>query len=179
MVDAVTRFLDRKDTLLARLDEQLQRAADIPEAAKTLCEYTGRELNLADCVVYLPEGDNGLYLQAAWGARRGTQRLPDSRLHLPIGRDVAGDCARLLELQRMDDARADPRHPPRTDPPPPELALVEPARSELAAPISHDHLLLGVLDSEDPAPGFYDARYERVFQGIADCSAPHFWRLRR
>jgi putative methionine-R-sulfoxide reductase with GAF domain len=79
-----------------------------------------------------------------------------------------GDCARQLRTQRVDDARHDPRY----------VRDNEPWLSELSVPLSHDGVLLGVLDSEDALVAFYDARYEQVFEAIADCGAAHLWRLR-
>jgi len=167
-VEAVTRFLERRQALLARLDDQLRQAETRLEAARVLCDYTGRELNLADCVVYLPIGGGGALTQvAAWGPKRCAERLLDSHLH-GIGIDVVGDCARQLCTQRVDDARSDLR-PIRDD---------EPHLSELSVPISHDGILLGVLDSEDAHTAFYDVRYEQAFEAIADCGAAHLWRLR-
>jgi putative methionine-R-sulfoxide reductase with GAF domain len=167
-VDAVTRFLDRRQALLARLDEQLRQAESALEAARVLCDYTGRELNLADCVVYLPDGGAELKQAAAWGPKRGAERLLESRIRLPIGTGIVGDCARQLRAQRVDDTRHDPRY----------VCDDEPRLSELSVPICHDEILLGVLDSEDAHTAFYDARYEQAFEAIAGCAAAHLWRLR-
>ena len=169
MPDAVTRFLDRSESMLVRLDEQLQQAESTQEAAWTLCEYTGRELNLADCVVYLPTGDAGLVLTATWGPKRGADRMLESRVRLPVGRGIVGACARQLQLLRVDDTREDARY----------VNDIEPGLSELAVPICHDDILLGVLDSEHAIAAFYDSRYEQAFEAIADRSAAHLWRLRK
>lgn len=167
-MDVVTRFLERRDTMLSRLDEQLRHAADSAEAAWILCEYTGRELNLADCVVYLPAGTGILAQAAAWGPKRGGERMLESRLRLPPGTGIVGHCARDMHALRVDDTRSDPRY----------VADDRSNLSELAVPIAHDEVLLGVLDSESPELGFYDARYEAVFAAIAECAAARFWRLR-
>lgn len=138
------------------------------EAARILCDYTGRELNLADCVVYLPSGGKGLAQAAAWGTKRGAERMLEPHLHLSIDEGVVGECARQLRTQRVDDTRHDLRCA-HDD---------EPRLSELSVPISHDGILLGVLDSEDAHTAFYDARYEQAFEAIAACGALHLWRLR-
>jgi len=167
--DAVTRFLDRSDTMLVRLDEQLRLAESAQEAAWFICEYTGRELNLADCVVYLPTEAGGLVQTAAWGPKRGTDRMLESRIHLAIGKGIAGACARQLRTLRVDDTREDPRY----------VSDIEPCLSELAVAICQDEILLGVLDSAHASLAFYDSRYEQAFEAIADCSAAHLWRLRQ
>ena len=168
MPDAVTRFLSQIDALLTRLDGQLDLATSPREAAWTLCEFTGRELNLADCVIYLPEGGSGLIQTAAWGPKRVAENMLESRIRLNIGRGIVGDCARQLCKQRADDTRRDPRY----------VLDAELNLSELAVPIHHEEILLGVLDSEHPEAGFYDARYEQAFEAIAERGAARLWRLR-
>lgn len=167
MPEVVTRFLGQLDALLARLDIQLGMAATPREVAWTLCEFTGRELNLADCVVFLPDGD-GLMQTAAWGPKRVVDTTLESRLRLDPDRGVVGDCARRLRTQRVDDTRHDPRY----------VADDEWNLSELAVPIHHDDILLGVLDSEHPEAGFYDSRYEQAFEAIAERGAARLWWLR-
>ncbi|GAB3360183.1 hypothetical protein GCM10027430_33180 [Lysobacter tyrosinilyticus] len=154
--------------MLVRLDNQLQQAETQYEAARTLCEFTGRELNLADCVVYLPSGGDGLTQAAVWGPKRGTVGPLESGIRLPIGTGIVGECARQLRTQRVDDTRRDLRYF-RDD---------QARLSELSVPICHDEILLAVLDSEDGSTGFYDVRYEQAFEAIADHSAAHLWRLR-
>lgn len=168
MPDAVTRFLDRSEAMRERLDEQLRQAESTQEAAWVICEFAGRELNLADCVVYLPTGAGGLVPAAAWGPKRSADRMPESRVRLSLDRGIVGACARHLKTQRVDDTREDARY----------VQESEPRLSELAVPICHDEILLGVLDSEHASPAFYDRRYEQAFEAIADCSAAHLWRLR-
>ena len=168
MPDTVTRFLSQFDALLRRLDGQLDLAASMHEAAWALCEFTGRELNLADCVVYMPDGTDGLIQIAAWGPKRIAQNMLESRIRLNFGKGIVGDCARRVRTQRTDDTRRDPRY----------LVDAELNLSELAVPIHHEEILLGVLDSEHPDVGFYDARYEQVFEAIAERGAARLWRLR-
>lgn len=166
-MDAVTRFLERRDTLLPLLAEQLRQAGSPAEAAWAICDFTGRELNLADCVVYL-RADDVLVQAAAWGSRRGAERMPEARLRLPIGHGIAGHRALELQAQRIAGTpRDDPHH----------VVDATSPLSELAVPIRHDLNLLGVLDSESPEEAFYDARYEAAFIAIAECGARRLWQL--
>lgn len=158
MLEAATRFLDQLDAMLSRLDSQLEIAQSKVEVASTLCEFAGRELNLADCGVYLRDGSN-LERIAAWGTRDAPE-ASDARIDLVVPSGIAGSCAHELRLQRTDDAHADPRC--RAD---------ERHRSELAVPILHGAALLGVIDSRYPDAGFYDPRYEKAFKAIADRGA--------
>lgn len=158
MLEAATRFLDQLDDMLSRLDGQLEVAQSKDEVASALCDFAGRELNLADCGVYLRDG-NGLAQTAVWGTRE-VPKAEDARIDLGVPSGIAGSCAHQLRLQRTDDAHSDPRC--RAD---------EKHRSELAVPILHGATLLGVLDSRYPDASFYDARYERAFKAIADRGA--------
>ncbi|KQY51754.1 GAF domain-containing protein [Lysobacter sp. Root494] len=167
-MDTVTRFLERRDALLTRLDEQLQETDSAHDAAWVLCEYTGRELNLGDCVMYLPTSGDILVQAAAWGPKRGAERMLESRLRLSIGRGIVGECALLLQTQCVDDTREDMRY----------IHDDQPGLSELSVPLSRDGILLGVLDSEAAETGFFDSRYQQAFEAIAHIGAAHLWRLR-
>lgn len=168
MLDAIGRFPTQAKRLLDQLDAELASATTPSEVAWTLCEFSGRELDLADCVVYLTDGDGSLVQQAAWGPKRVADHVLESRIRLAIGQGVVGDSARQLQPQRVDDTRRDPRY----------VLDAELNLSELAAPIHHDGILLGVLDSEHPEQGFYDVRHEQAFVAIAASGAARLWHLR-
>lgn len=167
MLEAATRFLDQLDAMLSRLDGQLELAQSRAEVANTLCEFVGRELNLADCGVYLHDG-KGLSQMAAWGTREKPEP-PGARIDLGVPSGIAGSCAHQLRPQRTDDARTDPRC----------RAGEATHRSELAVPILHGATLLGIIDSRDPEAGFYDARYEKAFKAMADRGAARLRELHR
>ncbi|QSX76969.1 GAF domain-containing protein [Agrilutibacter solisilvae] len=93
----------------------------------------------------------------------------ESRIRLAIGDGVVGDCARQRTLQRVDDTRRDGRY----------VADDQINLSELAVPLQHDGQLLGVLDSEHPQTGFYDARHEQALSAIAQRAAERLSRLAR
>lgn len=168
MDDPVARFLPQAERLLGELETDLATATTPREVAWRLCEFAGRELDLADCVVYLSDGDGGLVQQAAWGPKRVARQVLESRIRLDVGQGVVGDSARQLQPQRVDDTRHDPRY----------ILDAENNLSELAVPIHHDDTLLGVLDSEHPDPGFYDARHEQAFVAIAARGAARLRQLR-
>lgn len=168
MDDAVARFPPQAERLLRQLDAELTSATTPREVAWTLCEFAGRELDLADCVVYLPDNDGSLVQQAAWGPKRVADHVLESRIRLAIGQGVVGDSARQLQPQRVDDTRRDPRY----------VLDAENNLSELAVPIHHDGTLLGVLDSEHPEQGFYDDRHEQALVAIAAHGAARLWQLR-
>lgn len=158
MLDATQTFLDRADQRLALLDERLSQAASAREVAWTVCEFAGRELDLADCVLYLPDGTGSLLQQAAWGPKRAAEQVLESRIRLAVGRGVVGDCARQRATQRVADTRQDARY----------VADDQINLSELAVPLLHGDRVMGVLDSEHPDPDYYAPRHEQALQAIAD-----------
>jgi hypothetical protein len=110
MQDAITHFLNHADRRLAELDGRLAQAATPRDVAWIVCEFAGGELELTDCVVYLPDGRDGLIQQAAWGPKRAADHVLESRIRLAIGTGVVGDCAR--QRSRVDDTRHDARYVP-------------------------------------------------------------------
>jgi putative methionine-R-sulfoxide reductase with GAF domain len=167
MQDATQQFLERADQRLTTLDERLAQAASAREVAWAVCEFAGRELELADCVVYLPDGADSLLQQAAWGPKRAADQVLESRIRLAAGRGVVGDCARQQATQRVADTRNDARY----------VADDQVNLSELAVPLLHDGRVMGVLDSEHPDAGFYDARHEQALRAIADRAAARLVQL--
>ncbi|WP_407353113.1 GAF domain-containing protein [Luteimonas sp. R10] len=162
MPNAVDAFLEHAEQRLAALVGELQGVHSPVEVAWVLCEFSGRELALVDCVVYLLEGDGGtLTQQAAWGPKRAAQRVLESRIRLELGQGIVGKCAQLRLPQRTADARQDRRY----------VVDDQFNLSELAVPICIDGALFGVLDSEHPDPGYYALAHEHALYAIAERGA--------
>jgi putative methionine-R-sulfoxide reductase with GAF domain len=162
MAASTAAFLRDAPARLARLAAELARAGGAQDVAWTLCEFAGRELGLADCVVYLLDGDGRhLTQRAAWGPKRAARRMLESRITLALGRGIVGRCAQLRLPQRTGDARQDRRY----------IIDDQFNLSELAVPILAHGVLYGVLDSEHPQAGYYDLDDEHVFLAIAERGA--------
>lgn len=116
------------------------------------------ELGFEDCVVYLL-GDDGITLRqaAAHGPKNPVDREIYNQIAIPVGEGIVGHVARTGEMQRIDDARLDPRYIEDDD-----FRL-----SELAVPISHQGRIIGVLDSEHRAANFFSDEDVRLFTTIA------------
>lgn len=161
MLSAATFLADAR-TRLAGLTEELLRANSPQAVAWTLCDFCGRELDLADCVVYLLDpGGGSLTQQAAWGPKRAAPYVLESRIRLAIGVGIVGRCAQLRLPQRTVDARLDERY----------VADDQPNLSELAVPIMADDVLFGVLDSEHPQADYYRMAHEHAMAAIAERGA--------
>ena len=159
---AAATFLSEAQARLAGLSTALSRA-DSPQAvAWSLCEYSGRELALADAVVYLlDDGGTSLTQQAAWGPKQAAHHILESRIRLAIGVGIVGRCAQLRLPQRTADARLDVRY----------VIDDQPNLSELAVPILADGALFGVLDSEHPQADYYRMAHEHAMLAIAERGA--------
>lgn len=168
MSGIVSDFLAESTKRLAGLDAELARVESAQCVAWTLCEFSGRELDLVDCVVYLLKDEATLVQQAAWGPKRAAEHILESRIHLAVGRGVVGACAQSRSPQRVDDTRKDPRY----------VVDDQNNLSELAVPLVDGDTLFGVLDSEHPQAGYYNARHEQALQAIAARGALRLRQLR-
>jgi len=162
MSSPAAAFLSDASRRLAALDEALGHASNPGDVAWALCEYAGRELALADAIVYLLDpGGHVLTQQAAWGPKRAASRVLESRITLALGQGIVGRCARLRLPQRTGDARLDARY----------VVDDQFNLSELALPIVLDGTLFGVLDSEHPDADYYTLEHEHALAAIAERGA--------
>ena len=162
IVAPTAAFLADARARLAALGAELAGACTPEEVAWVLCEFSGRELDLADCVVYLLDPDGAtLTQQAAWGPKRAAHHVMESRLRLALGQGIVGRCAQLRLPQRTGDARSDQRY----------VVDDQFNLSELAVPIIADGTLYGVLDSEHPRADYYALEDEHAFLAIAERGA--------
>ncbi len=159
---AAATFLAEARTRLAGLSQALSGQVTSQDVAWTLCDFCGRELQLADVVVYLlDEGGATLTQQAAWGPKRAAHHMLESRIRLAMGVGIVGRCAQLRLPQRTADARLDERY----------VIDDQPNLSELAVPILADGTLYGVLDSEHPQADYYRMAHEHAMLAIAERGA--------
>lgn len=163
-------FLADAAARLAALGAALDAEPSPGDVAWTLCEFAGRELDLADAIVYLTDpGGRTLTQQAAWGPKRAASRVLESRITLALGQGIVGRCARLRLPQRTADARADARY----------VVDDQFNLSELAVPIVLGETLFGVLDSEHPDADYYSLEHEHALFAIAERGAQRLQALAR
>ena len=111
MPSPAAAFLSDAIARLAALDAALGQASTPADVAWSVCEYAGRELDLADAIVYLLDpGAHTLSQHAAWGPKRAASRVLESRITLALGQGIVGRCAQLRLPQRTGDARLDDRY---------------------------------------------------------------------
>ena len=162
MPSPAAAFLSDAIARLAALDAALGQASTPADVAWSVCEYAGRELDLADAIVYLLDpGARTLTQHAPWGPKRAASRVLESRITLALGQGIVGRCAQLRLPQRTGDARLDARY----------VADDQFNLSELAVPIVLDGALFGVLDSEHPEADYYTLEHEHALAAIAERGA--------
>lgn len=157
--DPIRVFLAALPRVTRALDAQLSVCESALDVAWTLCDFVGRALELEDCVVYLVDsGERTLSQYAAWGPKRVAERVFENRIELPIGSGIVGGCALVGAPQLVPDTRLDPRY----------VGDEGSGLSELAVPIRHDGVVLGVIDTEHPGLDHYRSHHVRALLAVAE-----------
>jgi phosphoserine phosphatase RsbU/P len=76
---------------------------------------------------------------------------------IKVGEGVTGQAAQLRHAVRIDDVTNDPRY----------IAAIPNVRSELAVPLITKNRVIGVIDLEARAPGYFTEEHERVLTLVA------------
>ena len=115
-------------------------------------------LNLEDCVVYLADADNHELVQkAAYGEKNRQGREILDPLVIPFGKGIVGTAAESQKSVLCADVTTDARYIP-------DISV---KGSELAVPIIHQGITIGVIDSEHRKTGFFRKAHAVVFERIA------------
>jgi signal transduction histidine kinase/ActR/RegA family two-component response regulator len=120
-------------------------------------------LGLEDCVLYLVDHARQRCVQAAaYGPKASGPMTVLNPIEIPVGQGIVGRVAATGVAQLVADVRQRPEY----------IVDDQPRLSELAVPIVYDDVVLGVIDSEHSAAGFFTPRHLRVFTAIAGLAAP-------
>ncbi len=133
-------------TVINRFASTLLTAqSDVEEILWELAREALGALDLTDCVIYLRQGE-WLYQRAAFGPKNPSGREIKDPIRIRIGAGIVGSAAQSGQMVVVEDTETDTRY------------IVDDAerRSEMAIPIVVDGRVIGVVDSEHEAPGFYD-----------------------
>ncbi|MDG1065585.1 MAG: ATP-binding protein [Luminiphilus sp.] len=155
---ARNRYLD----ILHKFTLRQSSLARLEDIVWNIAKTAIAELGFEDCVVYLL-ADDGMVLKqvAAHGPKNPAAREIFNEITIPVGQGIVGHVAQTGEVERIDDARLDPRYIEDDD-----FRL-----SELAVPISHEGRIIGVLDSEHHAANFFTDEDVRLFTTIASLAS--------
>jgi signal transduction histidine kinase len=152
----------RSGEALTRLALALSQAEDLHAVLWAVAHEAIAWLNLEDCVVYLVDADRGVCVQrAAYGPKNPQGQVIEAPIEIALGAGIVGHVAATGEVVCVADTTADARY------------IVDDAAraSELAVPIVHQGRVIGVLDSEHSAPGFFSPHHVEVFQAIVALAA--------
>ncbi len=120
------------------------------------------QLKFEDCVIYgFDEVRNMLIQKAAFGPKNPEGHIISNLLEIPVGKGIVGAVAASMKPEIIKDTRKDSRY----------LVDDKSRNSEIAVPIVVDGKLLGVIDSEHSATGFFTKRHLEILQKIADTCA--------
>ncbi len=119
-------------------------------------------LGFEDCVIYLFNEDRTKLLQkAAFGPKNPEGKIIKDEIIIPLGQGIVGTVAQTGVPENITDTRLDHRY----------IIDDEERLSELAVPILLKDEIIGVIDSEHHAVGFYTVEDQRVLEAIASMSA--------
>jgi len=136
----------------------LDHRRDIDDILWDVARLAVARLDLEDCVIYLVDPERGdLVQRAAHGPKNPREREIFNPIRLQIGRGIVGSVAASGEVELVRDTRSDMRYVPDD-----EIRL-----AELAVPIFHDGRVIGVIDSEHSALGFFTEWHRDLFVAIA------------
>lgn len=120
------------------------------------------DLGFEDCVVYLlNEAGDTLIQRAAHGPKNPERREILDPIEIPVGEGIVGSVAKTGRYEVIHDARDDKRY----------ITDDQFRCSELAVPIVCNKRVIGVLDSEHEAVGFYSDEDIQLFTTIAALAA--------
>lgn len=139
-------------------ETMLGHRGDVGEALWQVTQQAIARLKLEDCVIYLLDEEQGDLVQvAAFGPKNPQGREILNPIRIPLGQGIVGNVAATGQVELIEDTRLDPRYI-QDD----ELRL-----SELAVPIRSDGRIVGVIDSEHSARGFFTDWHRDIFISVA------------
>ncbi len=159
----------RRLELLNKFSKLLLEADSEYSVAWAIAKQAVAHLGFEDCVVYLVDhAMNQLRQIAAHGPKNPREFEVLGPIRIPIGQGIVGAAASTGKAQRVDDVTADPRY----------ILDDEPRLSEMAVPMMHQGVCVGVIDSEDNRKGFFTADHQSVVQTVAALGAARIVHIR-
>lgn len=151
----------RDERVLRTIHEFARAMLEARTVDDLLWDVVGRtiaRLGFEDCVIYLVDEERACLVQrAAHGPKNPRAHVILNRIELSFGEGIVGSVASSGKGVIVSDVRNDPRY----------VADGEKRASEMAAPIVHDGVVLGVLDSESSDIDAYTEEDLEIFETIA------------
>jgi signal transduction histidine kinase/ActR/RegA family two-component response regulator len=151
----------RNERVLRTIHEFARGMLEARTVDELLWDVVGRtiaRLGFEDCVIYLVDEERACLVQrAAHGPKNPREHVILNRIELSFGEGIVGSVASTGKGVIVPDVRKDPRYFPDG----------QPRASEMAAPIMHEGVVLGVLDSESSDYDAYSEEDLEIFETIA------------
>ncbi len=144
--------------ILYEFSASLIQISDLDDLLWHVAREVVGQLGFEDCVIYLLDEDTDCLVQMAAIGEKNPQAFEiRNRLVIPVGRGVTGRVAESATPTLLDDAWSAHDYIPD---------MIDGA-SELCVPILFDGKVLGVIDSEDPRPGYYNQQHLQFLESVA------------
>ncbi|MFO1351058.1 MAG: EAL domain-containing protein [Gammaproteobacteria bacterium] len=164
-VNQVHRALKQKTRYLQIIHElalALLQQTSISDILWLVAKSAIARLGFEDCTIYLlDETGNTLVQRLAHGPRNPSGQPRPNPAMITVGKGVVGTVALTGIGEIIADTHADMRY----------LRVDDRRLSEMAVPIVHDGKVIGVIDSEYPAPNFYTQEHMEMLATIASMAS--------
>ena len=149
-------------TLIADFAAEILNQNDLDDILWLIIDRIIKALHFEDCVIYLlPIGGDRLIQRAAFGPKNPIGREISNPIAILLGKGIVGTAALLKKVLVVDDARQDARY----------LVDDQPRCSEISVPIVFEDRVLGVIDSEHPAPDYFKDWHVQFLTTVANMTA--------
>ena len=158
VIDPVGRT--RNERVLRTIHEFARAMLEARTVDELLWDVVGRtvaRLGYEDCVIYLVDEEHACLVQrAAHGPKNPREQVIMNRIELSFGEGIVGSVANSGKGVIVPDVRKDPRYVPDG----------KFRASEMAAPIVHDGVVFGVLNSVSSDDNAYGEEDLEIFEAI-------------
>lgn len=126
-------------------------------------------LGFVDCVIYLLDEERNVLIQTAALGPKNPQRYEIlNPIEIRVGEGITGHVALTGKPELIHDTTTDPRY----------IVDDEARHAELCVPILAEGKVIGLIDSEHPAKGFFTTQHLRVLTAIASICANKLMKVR-
>jgi ligand-binding sensor domain-containing protein/putative methionine-R-sulfoxide reductase with GAF domain len=146
------------EQIISYFSSSLTARTNIEDVLWDVTQNLVSRLGYVDCIIYLWNADKTRMIQkAAYGPKGSPAAISSQAFEVEPGQGVVGHAMLTRKTVVVPDTRKDSRY--RVDD--------VPRLSEISVPILHNDELLGIIDSEHPAAGYFGDRDVKILTTIA------------
>ena len=140
------------------LAESIEQALSIDELCWSLTKNCISQLNFENCIVYLlDEKKNKLIQQSAVGTKNSSIKTVLTPIEIPIGEGIVGSVAKYGVAELVNDTHKDKYY----------TLADEKGNSKLTVPIKSGAKVIGIINSEHSAKGFFTIQHLYILTVIS------------